>query len=138
MILYRFLADLVVVAHAVYAGAVVFGLLAILLGIARGWRWVRNFWVRITHLMMILIVAIQALAGIPCPLTELEKYLRARGGDATYPGSFIGHWVNALLFYDFAPWVFTLTYCLFGALVLATLILAPPQFPWGSGQPRDQ
>jgi len=134
---YRFLADLVVVVHGVFIGFVVFGMLLILLGIPLRWRWVRNFWFRALHFLAIGIVVVQALLGVLCPLTTLENHLRRQAGEATYPGSFVAHWVHELIFYDAPPRVFTISYCLFGAAVLATLLLAPPRWPWrrGSGDP---
>ena len=51
---------------------VLFGLVAILLGLVLGWPWVRNFWFRVGHLAAIGVVAGQALAGLICPLTVLE------------------------------------------------------------------
>ena len=129
MTFYRFLADLVVVLHAIYITFVLVGMLVILLGVTRRWRWVRNFWVRSVHFLMILLVVVQALSGVICPLTLLENHLREEAGQAVYCGSFIGHWAHELIFYNGPPWVFTLCYCLFGAGVLATLLLAPPERP---------
>lgn len=127
---YGWWADLVVVFHAAYAGVVVFGMVAILVGVALGWQWVRNFWFRLAHFLMIAAVVAESLLGVACPLTVLEDQLRARAGEAVYPGSFIGRWVHELLFYDVPPWAFTVAYTLFGSAVLATMILAPPRWPW--------
>ena len=124
-----FLADLVVVVHAVWVGVVVFGLVAILAGAALGWRWVRSFWFRIVHLGMIAFVVFEALFGLPCPLTVLEDGLRQAAGETVQPGSFVGRWVHNLIFYDAAPWVFTVVYCVFGAVVLGTMVLFPPRMP---------
>jgi hypothetical protein len=129
MLLYRILADLVVAIHFSYVAFVGFGMLAILAGLALGWRWVRNPWFRIAHLVAIIIVAAQALAGVICPLTILENALRRHAGEATYPGSFIGYWAHRLTFYEAPTWVFTLVYALFGLAVLATMVLAPPHWP---------
>ena len=85
MAVYRFLADLVVVVHAAYVGFVVMGFVAILVGIVRRRGWARNFWFRSIHLAMVAGVAAQALAGVLCPLTTLENYLRSRAGEASYP-----------------------------------------------------
>ncbi len=129
--MYRFWADVVVVIHALYASFVVLGLGAILLGVALRWRWVRNFWFRIVHLAMIGIVVLESLVGMICPLTSLEDNLRQQaGGEAVYAGSFIGHWVHEALFVDVPAWVLNACYYAFGLAVLATLILAPPQWPW--------
>jgi hypothetical protein len=128
VLFYRIVADLVVIVHFSYIAFVVFGMLAILVGLGMGWRWVRNPWFRIAHLVAIAIVAIQALAGVVCPLTTLENGLRLRAGQASYPGAFIGYWAHRLTFYQAPPWVFTLCYALFGVAVLGTFILAPPRW----------
>jgi multisubunit Na+/H+ antiporter MnhB subunit len=129
MVLYRFLADVVVVAHAAYIGFVLGAMLLILLGMALRWSWIRNFWFRTTHFAMIAVVVAQSLIRVTCPLTTLEKYFRHRAGEATYPGSFIGHWADELIFYHGPNWVFTTCYTLFGAAVLLTLLLCPPRRP---------
>src|SRR5262245_27876973 len=124
---YRLLADLIVAIHAAYVAFVVVGLLPILIGIARGWSWVRNWWFRIAHLVAILIVAAESLLDIPCPLTEWEYRLRELGGQAVSGGTFIGDLLHNLIFYDAPPWVFTLAYVAFAAAVLLTFVLAPPR-----------
>ncbi|MBV8129976.1 MAG: DUF2784 domain-containing protein [Planctomycetaceae bacterium] len=123
----RVMADLIVVFHACYVGFVVLGLAAILIGAVCGWTWVRNIYFRVVHLAMIAIVVGEALAGVPCPLTIWEKQLRVRAGQATYPGDFLGYWVHRLIFYQAEPWVFTLSYAIFGLAVVAALVLAPPR-----------
>lgn len=131
MVFYRLLADMVVVTHAAYIGFVLVAMLLILLGMALRGSWIRNFWFRIIHFAMIAVVVVQSLPGVrvTCPLTTLEKYFRVRAGEATYPGSFIGHWADELIFYRGPEWVFTTCYSLFGAAVLLTLILCPPRRP---------
>jgi hypothetical protein len=134
---YRSLADLVVVVHAAYIAVVVFGLLAILLGVVLHWPWVRNFWFRAIHCGMIAIVVLQALLGMVCPLTTLEDYLRLKGGQQGYADAFIPYWAHELIFYAGPPWVFTVCYCLFGAAVLATLVFVPPRWPWAGKRPSS-
>ena len=134
---FRSLADLVVVVHAVYAGLVVFGMLAIWLGLAVGWRWARNFWLRTVHLAMIAVVALEAMAGVVCPLTDLENYFRKLAGASPYAGSFLGEMAHRLLFYDAPQWVFSVAHCLFGAAVLATYLAAPPALA-RSARPLDR
>jgi len=90
---------------------------------------VRNFWFRAVHFLAILIVVVQALLSVKCPLTILEKYWRDKGGGEIYSGHFVGHWMHELIFFDAPPWVFTVCYCLFGAVVLVTIIAFPPRRP---------
>jgi len=128
MNLYSLSADAVVFVHAAYVSFVVVGLVAILIGSVLRWQWVRNVWFRVTHLTMIGIVVVESLFGITCPLTTLENNLRYAAGETARAESFVGRWVHDLLFFDAPPWVFTLVYCLFGAVVLATFVLAPPRW----------
>jgi multisubunit Na+/H+ antiporter MnhB subunit len=123
------LADAVLLLHAMFVAFVVIGLLLILLGLCRDWRWVRNPWFRTAHLSAIGIVVAQAWAGVMCPLTVWESELRLRAGQAGYEGSFIGHWIGRLLYYEAEPWVFTVLYTLFGALVIGVWLIAPPRRP---------
>jgi hypothetical protein len=123
----RIAADVTVVLHFGYVAFVVLGLLLVLLGIACRWQWVRNLWFRIAHLAAILIVVGEAWLGITCPLTTLEQWLRHQAGQTGYRGDFLATLVHDLLFYDAPGWVFTAAYTLFGLLVAATFVLAPPR-----------
>jgi len=126
----RILADLIVVIHAGFVAFVVFGLLAIVLGLLLRWGWVRNFWFRAAHLLAILVVVGEALAGVMCPLTTWENQLRQQAGEQSYPGDFIGYWAHQLIFFDAEPWVFTAGYVLFGLTVLVVFLVGPPRWPW--------
>ncbi|OHB68006.1 MAG: hypothetical protein A2V70_06695 [Planctomycetes bacterium RBG_13_63_9] len=125
----RLLADLIVVVHFAWVAFVVLGMVLILVGLARRWRWVRDFWFRGAHFLMIAIVVAESLGGIVCPLTQWECNLRVKGGDAGRPGSFVGRWVHDLIYFESPQWLLTVVYCLFGAAVLLTWILAPPHWP---------
>ena len=125
----RILADAIVVFHAAYVAFVVLGMAAIVVGLIFRWRWVRNFWFRVTHLAMIGVVTLESLAGIACPLTTWEKALRTLGGQESSQGDFIASWMHRLIFFQAEPWVFSLVYCLFGAAVALTFLLGPPRWP---------
>lgn len=131
--LYRMAADLVLVAHAAFIGFVVFGLVAILMGGVRGWRWVRRPGFRWAHLAGIGVVVLQAWLGIVCPLTTLEMHWRAAAGDSTYGGTFIAHWLQRLVFFEAPLWVFASAYTAFGALVALSWWLVRPH-PWPARQ----
>ena len=130
MTLYRCLADAIAAIHFAYVAFVVVGMAAILLGIVFGWRFVRNFWFRGLHFLAIAVVAAESLAGFVCPLTTWEYRLRAAAGESAEEGTFVGRWVHRLMFFSAPEWVFTSGYCLFALLVVLTLVLAPPRWPW--------
>ena len=124
---YQYLADAVLVLHALFVAFVVVALLLILVGGFRRWRWVRNWWFRATHLACIGIVVAQAWFGLICPLTSLEMWFRTGSGAARYEGSFIQYWLHRLLYYDAPGWVFVLLYTSFGLLVLLAWLRFPPR-----------
>jgi Protein of Unknown function (DUF2784) len=122
-------ADLVTLIHAAYVAVVVVGLVAILIGWASGWDWVRNRYFRIVHVAMILLVCCEALVGTTCPLTIWENMLRVKGGESGYSRDFVGYWLDSLIFYQAPPWVFTIAYLTFGAVVILTFWLVPMRWP---------
>ncbi len=126
--LYRLTADLVVVVHFAFVVFVVFGLLLTLVGGVRRWEWVRGVRFRAVHLAAIGFVVAESLCGVTCPLTVWEQRLRDFAGQGSYRGDFLATWVHDLLFFDAAPWVFTVCYGSFGAIVVLTWILVPPGF----------
>jgi hypothetical protein len=102
---------------------VVAGLPFIWIGAARGWRWVRNFKLRVAHLAAISFVALEALLGMACPLTLWEDALREAATDS----GFFARWLRRLLYYSFPDWVFTSAYILFALLIAATWWRVPPR-----------
>lgn len=85
---YRVLADLTVAVHAAFVVFVVLGGVLVL-------RWPRVAWV---HLPAAAWGAWIEFAGWTCPLTPLENWLRARGGEAGYRTSFVERYLMPLLY----------------------------------------
>jgi hypothetical protein len=80
---------------------------------------------------MITIVVVESLLNIECPYTTSEAINRLAAGERVSQGTFIGRWAHEVLFYDPPDYrIFTVIYCLFGALVVLALVLAPPERPW--------
>ncbi len=122
-----FAADAVLAVHVAVVLFVVVGLALIVAGNIRGWRWVNAPWFRLAHLATIGIVAAEAWLGYVCPLTTLEMWLRSQARAPTYEGSFIGHWLQRILYYDAPPWVFAAAYSLFALAVAAAWWYFPPR-----------
>jgi hypothetical protein len=126
--IYGLVADAVVLFHLCYVLFAVGGEVLVLLGWALRWRWIRKLPFRLTHLASVVVVAVEALIGVLCPLTEWEYRLRLLAGQSLEEQiPFMARLVRRIIFYDFPTWVFTLTYILFAALVAATFLLVPPQ-----------
>ena len=86
--LFRVLADLVVVVHFAFVLLVVLGGLLVL-------RWPRVAWVQLPAAVWGMVIE---WAGWICPLTPLENSLRARGGAAGYGGGFVEHYLLHVLY----------------------------------------
>lgn len=105
--LYRALADLVVVVHLGFiAFVVVGGFLA--------WRWPRVLWL---HLPVVAWALTIVVFSVECPLTPLENHLRHLAGQRGYSGGFIDHYLTGVLY----PGRFIV---LARALVAAAVLLA--------------
>jgi len=118
-------ADALLVLHFLIAAFIVAGLVLVWIGAAletqASWGWIRNPWFRYLHLAAIVFVAIEALLGFACPLTIWEDLLR--GG--ARPESFVGRWVQRLLYFRAPEWLFTTLYAAWAAATLVTLRIVP-------------
>jgi hypothetical protein len=85
---YRILADVVLIFHLGFVIFVVLGGLLVL-------RWRRLAWL---HVPAAVWGALIELAELTCPLTPLENELRQRAGEQAYAGGFIEHYIVALLY----------------------------------------
>jgi hypothetical protein len=109
--LFRWLADLVVLFHATFVAFVVLGGLLVL-------RWPRVAWL---HVPAVLWGALIEFAGWICPLTPLENSLRERAGQGGYTGGFIQHYLLSALY---PSGLTTHVRWILGALVVAINVLA--------------
>ncbi len=121
--LYSFIADTILVIHLAFVVFFVFGFMLILIGLLASWSWVHNRIFRIAHLAVVGVVVLQAWLGQLCPLTIWENELRRRAGQSGYTETFVEHWLRDILFYQAEPWVFTMIYTCFGALVVLVWFL---------------
>ena len=81
--IYRALADLVLVLHLAFIVFVLAGGL-----LALRWRWAP-----LVHLPAALWGVLVQVSGRLCPLTPLENALRGAAGEAGYAGGFIEHYL---------------------------------------------
>lgn len=85
---FRWLADVVVVVHGLFVAFVILGSF-----LALRWRWI--VWLHIPAAMWGVLIE---YAGWICPLTPLENYLRARAGESSYSGDFIQHYLLGAIY----------------------------------------
>jgi hypothetical protein len=88
LMIYRWLADGLVLIHFAFVIFVVAGGLLILW--RPSFRWI--------HLPAAAWGAIVEFAGCVCPLTPWEQALRLRAGQVGYPGGFIQHYMLPILY----------------------------------------
>jgi hypothetical protein len=105
-VIYRILASLLLTIHLAFVLFVVLGGLLVL-------KWPRVAW---AHLPAATWGVLTEYSGWICPLTPLENWLRARGGESGYAGGFVEHYLLRTLY----PEGLTRR----DQLVLGTLVLA--------------
>ena len=104
--IFNIAADIVVAFHFVW--------ILFLIGGAFVGRRVR--WVMWMHLAALGYSVLLQIFSWICPLTYLEVWLRSRGGGKTYPGSFIAHYFEKLVYLEISRgWLF-----LFTAIIIGT------------------
>jgi hypothetical protein len=86
--IYRLLADSVLVFHLLFIGFVIFGGLLAL----------RYSWIALAHIPAACWGAYIELTGGLCPLTVMEVGLRRIAGDAGYSGSFVEHYLLPVIY----------------------------------------
>ncbi|HZE08240.1 MAG TPA: DUF2784 domain-containing protein [Gemmatimonadaceae bacterium] len=86
--IYRLLASLVLAAHLGFVLFVVLGGLLVL-------KWPRVAW---AHLPAAAWGVLIEYSGWICPLTPLENWLRAQGGESGYAGGFVEHYLLRTLY----------------------------------------
>jgi len=112
----RLLAGLILSAHVVII------LFNLPIGAARGWRFVHIAWWRLLHVVLLAVVAAQALAGRACILTLWESDLV---GSVVAPTPLIMSWVDRLIYWHLPVWVFALLYAIVFGYALALLWFVP-------------
>lgn len=88
--LYRLIADLILVMHVAFVAFALFGGLLVL-------RRPRVAWLHLPALAWGVFVQ---WADQICPLTPLENHFRVLGGEGGYTGHFIEHYLSMLLYPD--------------------------------------
>lgn len=126
---YTILADAILAIHLAYVSYVVLGQILIMVGWWRGWKWIRNFWFRASHLAMIVVVALESIGGVTCPLTTWEDNLREMAGQSIEQASFVARLMSSIMFFDCSQQekIFTVVYVAFALMVIATFIFIPPR-----------
>ncbi len=128
--MYRIAADCILIVHSLIVFFIIGGFLVIMAGIILRKRFVRRFWFRFFHLLAIIYIIAETWIGRLCPLTDLEGFFRSKSGMKSYSGTFISHWLQKLIYYDFDLIVFQTAYTAFGILVLLQWIIRPPDSPF--------
>jgi hypothetical protein len=116
------LGQLVLALHVVVIAFNVAGLFAIPLGAALQWTWVRILWLRALHLASLAVVAIQAVAGRACFLTDWQAALTGEGAH----DPLIARLVNSIIYWPLPLWVFAAGYVAVFLYVVALWWLVPP------------
>ncbi|WBQ05514.1 DUF2784 domain-containing protein [Kribbella sp. CA-293567] len=93
--IYRALADLVMIAHGAF-------LIFFVIGGFLAWKWRRVIW---AHLFVAVWNLTIVILDFGCPVTALEKHWRREGGEQVYEGGFIQHYVDGTVYPEGYTWL---------------------------------
>jgi hypothetical protein len=124
--IYKILADIIVVIHFTWILFMLVGFILTLCGFF--WRGFFDRWLfRTIHLCGIAYVGLLAVLRQYCPLTILEKVLRARyEPKLEHPGSFIVYYIERLVYPDINPLLILIPTIVIAAFTVAVFIIKPP------------
>ena len=126
---YALLADVTAAVHFLYVLFVVLAQAYIMVGWLFFWPFTRSLRFRFIHLLMMLVVSVQELLGLRCPLTVLESHLRGLAGQIINEDTtFLMALMRRTMFFALPDWMFTFMYVGFGALVALTFFAMPPRY----------
>ena len=106
-------------------------------------RFFDNLLFRILHLCGIVYVGLLALLREYCPLTILENTLRVKyNPDLTYPGSFIVHYIEKLVYPDVNSSIILVPTIFIAVFTMVVFIIKPPAkikriFKWNKTRGRS-
>jgi hypothetical protein len=124
--LYKIIADIIVVLHFIWIIFMLLGFVLTIYGFFR--RDYFNWWLfRTLHLLGILFVGILTLLRRFCPLTILENLSRVKHNpESTYPGSFIIHYIENLVYPDVNQIFLRILTLLASLFILTVYVIKPP------------
>lgn len=132
----KIFADTIVVIHFGWILFMLFGFLLTAYGSftvyilrTRKDSWERFFdrWIfRTVHVCGILYVALLAVLREYCPLTIWENALRSYDPEAQYPGSFLVHHIEKLVYPDVHPMLIVIPTVIIAVFTLGMFVVRPP------------
>jgi len=87
-VLIRILISVVILIHFAFLCFVILGAFLVV-------RWPRLIWFHVPAVVWGLLIE---FAGVICPLTPLEKWLRSLAGQSVYAGGFINNYIISLIY----------------------------------------
>ncbi len=121
------LAGFVLYFHLLAILFIIFGFVSIPLGVKLKWKFINEFWWRLTHLVSMVIVTVQAILGDACFLTDIQSDLLQTAGKRGYRVPFIQTYVDRLVYYNFPVWAFSIVYVILFVYTIYLWFKAPPK-----------
>jgi Protein of Unknown function (DUF2784) len=104
------LATIVLAIHLAWLALVIFGAL---------WTRGRPVWSTV-HIVALLWGIVAEVGPWSCPLTLAETYFEAKAGAAAYQGSFLLHYLDAIVYPNLPGWIVTcagVAVCVFNLII---------------------
>lgn len=124
---YRLLADSIVIIHFAWILFMLWGFILTLRGFFHK-EFFERWLFRTLHLLGIVYVGLLAVLRQYCPLTILENALRKKySPHLTYPGSFIIHYLQRLVYPDIQPLMILIPTMIIAIFAILVFIFRSPK-----------
>ena len=94
------------------------------IGYYQKWKWVKNKYYRLIHLILMGIIFIETTLGFMCPLTTLENFLR----NDTEINNKITQIIHQIMYWDLPTYQFIILYLLSLLYLIFLWIFFKPEF----------
>ena len=103
-----FFSEIVLLFHFCIFLFMILSFFLIPLGYYKKWKWVKNKYYRLIHLVLMGIILIETILGFMCPLTMLENFLR----NNIEINNKITQIIHQIMYWDLSTYQFIILYLL--------------------------
>ena len=118
------LSEIVLLFHFSIFLFIIISFILIPLGYQKKWKWVKNKYYRLIHLVLMGIIFIETILGFMCPLTTLENFLR---NDIEINNK-ITQIIHQIMYWDLPSYQFIILYLLSLLYLIFLWLFFKPNF----------
>ena len=121
--MFVYIADFILITHFVVIIFITSLFIMIPIGYKFNWLFLKNKSLRTFHLGLMILVTLETIFGIACPLTYLENFFLQKVQDEL----FLTYWLSKVIYWDLPSSFFTISYLICLIWTIKMWQLFPPK-----------